>query len=271
MTDSNAIRSHDAVNTSVYHNPRVYALYSGRHSLTPDELVVSLRFHHYWLGRNVLDIGVGAGRTTAQLAPFCRHYQGIDYSPVMVNALRRRKPQIQIDLADMRDLSNFADASFDFIFAPNNVLDAVAHQGRIETLSECHRLLRPAGLLAASSHNLDWIEAGKPPRAEWSSKPIEQLRLLFALTRCWRNYLRLKPRCGLRTGYAIWTDSGHDHGLLHYYISEPAQRAQFLDLGFELLASFDHTGAEVTRNSPTGHTPHLMYVARKQAPLAPSG
>ncbi len=262
--ESREPRPHDAVNGRVYLAPDIYRRYQSRRALTPAEMSALLRFHRAWVGKDVLDIGVGTGRTTAWLAPYCRRYEAIDYSPVMVRIMRRSRPAIPVHLADMRDMSLFGDGRFDMIIAPDNVLDSAAHAGRLRTLSECVRLLRPGGLLVASSHNLQWHHAGKPPRYEWSGNPVTQLRLLRLLARRWRNYLRLRPRCGRRGDHAVYTDIGHDYALLHYYIDQHSQRDQLAAFGLQVLAVLDQSGAELSPESDSRHSPHLMYVASKQ-------
>ncbi|MGB8635175.1 MAG: class I SAM-dependent methyltransferase [Rhodanobacteraceae bacterium] len=259
-------RPHDAVNGRVYRAPGVYRRYQARHALAPAEMKVLLRFHRAWVGKDVLDIGVGTGRTTAWLAPFCRRYEAIDYSPVMVGIMRRSRPDIRVHLADMRDMSVFEDASFDMIFAPDNVLDAAAQAGRLQTLGECLRVLRPGGLLIASSHNLEWYQAGRPPRSEWSRNPVRQLKMLRLIARRWRNYLRLRPRCGLRDDHAVYTDIGHDYALLHYYIDQQSQRKQFAAAGFHVRAVLDQSGTELSPDSDSRQSAHLMYVASSSAP-----
>src|SRR5438093_6699515 len=139
------------VNAHVYHAAGVEREYQSR-ELTRVEVVALLRYHAAFAQREVLDIGVGTGRTSLYLAPLARRYEAIDYSPVMVRYLQQAMPQISVRQADMRELSGFADAGFDFLFATNNVIDAVGHDDRMRALHEAFRVLRPGGVLMFSTH-----------------------------------------------------------------------------------------------------------------------
>ena len=48
------------------------------------------------LDGDVLDLGIGAGRTTSILAPIARSYVGSDYSPGMVAAARAAHPDVDL-------------------------------------------------------------------------------------------------------------------------------------------------------------------------------
>lgn len=61
--------------------------------------------------RPILDIGVGAGRTTGLLRAISRDYIGIDDTPEMVDICRARHPEAQISLMDARNLGRFDDVA----------------------------------------------------------------------------------------------------------------------------------------------------------------
>lgn len=102
-------------------------------------------------GMDVLDLGVGAGRTTPHLRRLGGRYVGIDVEPAMVAACRERFPDADVRVGDAADLSAFADASFDAVVFSFNGLDYVAR--RAACLAECHRVLRRGGVLLLSRHN----------------------------------------------------------------------------------------------------------------------
>lgn len=144
----------DAINTRVYQHVGIERQYRDD-SLWRAEGIALLKYQSAFADWYVLDIGVGTGRTTFYLAPLARRYQAIDYSPEMVRCFEQTRPGISIALADMRDMSQFPDADFDFVLASNNVFDATGHEDRLRTLHEIHRLLRPGGVLMFTSHNRD--------------------------------------------------------------------------------------------------------------------
>jgi len=77
-------------NHQVYERNDVAAHYAGLDHLTPCE---QLLFDTYVpLGGEVLDLGVGGGRTTPYLANRASRYVGIDYSAAMIKACRTKFP-----------------------------------------------------------------------------------------------------------------------------------------------------------------------------------
>jgi len=75
----------------------------------------------------------------------------------MVDAAKDRYPDREFRQVDARDLSAFADESFDFVLFSYNGLDCVGHADRLQVLAEVHRVVRPGGVFMFSSHNMDWV------------------------------------------------------------------------------------------------------------------
>ena len=135
-----------------YRGPELISHYASLDYLTPCERFL---FDIYIKpGAAILDIGVGGGRTTPQLASKASHYVGIDNSEEMIDACRHKFPALQFLVADASDLSAFDDASFDAIVIAFNGLDCLfPDKKRWQCLQECNRLLRKGGVLVFSSHN----------------------------------------------------------------------------------------------------------------------
>ena len=74
----------------VYESRSVVQTYTDLHELQPAERAVLEALRHRLESMDMLDIGVGAGRTTVSFAPLVRRYVGVDYSRAMVEACRRR-------------------------------------------------------------------------------------------------------------------------------------------------------------------------------------
>ncbi|HEX5960704.1 MAG TPA: class I SAM-dependent methyltransferase [Rhodanobacteraceae bacterium] len=252
------------INARIYHSAGIGREYAND-LLMRAEAVALLSHQPAFAHKDVLDIGVGTGRTAIYLAPIANHYEAIDYSPVMVREFRDNLPGIPVTLADMRDLSQFADAGFDFVLASNNVFDAIGHEDRLQTLRECHRVLRPGGMLMFSSHNADARGARRALAIELSRNPVTQAQLLAHWCLALVNHARLRHQQVFTDTYAIINDSAHDCGLLHYYIGPGHQRQQLRDEGFEPLEVFDRFGAPVPPGAPTAHSQWLLYVARRLA------
>ena len=252
----------DAINARVYRRAGIERQYLDD-TLWRAEGIALLKYQPAFAGKDVLDIGVGTGRTTVYLAPLARRYQAIDYSPEMVRCFEQTCPGIPIALADMRDMSRFRDSEFDFVLASNNVFDATGHEDRLRTLHEIHRLLRPGGMLMFTSHNRDRKGAAHWPRLELSRNPVTQVLLAGHWCKALVNHIRLRKFQMFAEDYAILNDPAHDCALLHYYIGSTAQRKQLGEQGFELLEILDCLGDSVAPDSLAEHSHWLLYVVRR--------
>ncbi len=109
---------------------------------------------HFAPASRILDIGCGTGRTTAILKDRGFNVVGMDYSAAMIAKARAQRPDITYDVMDASALS-YADASFDNAFFSYNGLGFVYPEAaRLKALSEIHRILKPGGIFAYSSHRL---------------------------------------------------------------------------------------------------------------------
>jgi ubiquinone/menaquinone biosynthesis C-methylase UbiE len=139
-------------NLTVYRSPAVVAEYAEFDELSLAELWI---FEKYLKpGSRLLDLGVGAGRTTPYLSARASKYVGLDYSKEMIAACRAKYPALEFCVADASDLSLFADASFDaVVFSFNGIDYLVPDHKRQQCLKEMHRVLAPGGVLIFSTHN----------------------------------------------------------------------------------------------------------------------
>ncbi len=253
----------DEANRRVYHSPRVEREYHSW-NLTRCEALTLLKYQPAFAGRDVLDLGVGTGRTAIYLAPLANRYEAIDYSPVMVQRTRANLPEVSVRLGDLRDLSAFDDASFNMVFALNNVVDAVSHEDRARSLTEAHRVLRGGGLLMFSSHNRLYRYAQRGPRLDWSRNPVNQAMLFISWVRRVNNNWRNRHSHRFEADYALLSDLGHDYACLHYYIDQTVQRQRLEAHGFRTLEVIDHLGCSVAEDDPACASPCLMYVAERK-------
>lgn len=252
----------DTINARVYHRRDVLDYYRDD-TLAREDGVALLKYQPAFAGKDVLDIGAGTGRTAIYLAPLARRYQAIDYSPVMVREFECALPGVAVALADMRDLSRFPDEDFDFVLASNNVFDAVDHEGRLRTLREVHRVLRPGGTLMFSGHNRNARNLLHGPRLEFVRNPVTQLKLVVHWIIALSNHARLQRMQTFSEDYAIINDQAHDCGLLQYYIGPDEQKRQLADQGFELLETLDRFGVSQAPGEHAAHSRRLLYVARR--------
>jgi SAM-dependent methyltransferase len=249
-------------NGAYYHSPVVLRT-PPKEGLDPQEIVTLLKYQAHIVGRDVLDIGIGNGRTAQVLAVLARYYVAIDYAPLVVAEARRTMPHLQVHLEDMRDLARWTEGALDFVFGPNNVIDAVSHDDRLKTLREARRVLRAGGLLVFSSHNRCYFEAESGPRLRFSRNPVTFLWRLLGYLRSLRRHRRMKAMRRYTEDYALLDDCGPNHALLHYHIDRTAQQRQLEAAGFELVEVLDKGGTTVARGEMAPESSCLMYVARK--------
>jgi SAM-dependent methyltransferase len=253
---------HDRLAVRVYRS-RLATIFYRSAAATPAEAKVLAVHSANVDDRDVLDIGVGTGRTTAFLASRASRYEGIDYSTAMLETCRKAHPDTSVRLADMRDLGCFPDANFDFLLASNNVLDAVSHEDRLVALREWHRVLRPGAILAFSTHNRNWQHAGHGPVLRRSRNPIRQLLEAGAYVLGVLNHRRIGPLRAETPDYAVFNDAGHQFALLHYYVERSTQCVQLARIGFEVTEVIDERGDVLEEGRSDAHSASLMYVARR--------
>jgi SAM-dependent methyltransferase len=139
-------------NLAAYNDPKVAAHYAGLQYLSACERRL---FDQYLRnGMSILDLGVGGGRTTPYLANIASSYVGADYSDEMIRSCSAKFPKLKFLVVDASDLSAFGDEHLDAIILAFNAIDyVIPDEQRARCLGECHRCLRPGGLLIFSSHN----------------------------------------------------------------------------------------------------------------------
>lgn len=252
----------EIINRTVYQRSGVERAY-WQETLTPVETAALLRYQPFFFDRDVLDVGVGTGRTTRYLAPLARRYLGIDYSEPMLQKARARNPGAAFRLLDMLELAVLGSDEFDFVFAPNNVIDAASETGRDQVLSGFHAVLRAGGILMFSSHNLRYGSAFGGPHFEPSPNPIRFARNLQQYARQMVNHRRVGRFRRVESDHAILNDSGHDYSLLHYYIDRSGCEQQLRHAGFRLLTILDSSGAVLADEGMGEGSSSLMYVAQR--------
>jgi len=223
-------------------------------ALMPAERAVLARLADRLPAIDMLDLGIGTGRTGWTFAPLVRSYVGLDYSPRMIEAARRRlgnDPNVELLAGDARDLSPIT-GEFDFILFSFNGIDAVSPEDRLRVLDQVRAKLRPGGFFLFSTHSLGTL-------------PFDEKRELsprFAGSRAYRAYAALKGiqyarrirrvngeidlDAARKRGWAVIPAMGHDFRIHDYYVDPVFQVDQLREHGLEVVSVYDGEGTEVT-------------------------
>lgn len=250
-------------NLALYSRGRIARHYARRGNLFPAEQKIIDRVTPWCVGRPILDVGVGGGRTTPHMVKLSQNYTGIDYSLKMVELCRRRFQGVRFEHADARRLDNYPEDYFAFVLFSFNGLDYVSHQDRITILGELRRILSDGGMLAFSTHNR-WWEGGSrfDPRTILTGNPLKFIsRAINYPIKVW-NYSRIHHLEREEKEYSLRVGRAFNYSLLTYHIYPSIQKRQLEEMGFELLSIFDMEGNEISVNYKNSG-PWLHYLARK--------
>jgi SAM-dependent methyltransferase len=252
------------INRSWYSRWPAVAASASEDTLEPALVLILLTYRDSILGQPILDIGVGAGRTTLYMSRLTSEYVGIDNSEAMVAYARARFPGIRLDVGDARDLGRFVDESFRLALFSRNGIDALDHEGRLRALEETARVLQPGGLFAFSSHNRNHANGRGRPRLAWKGNPLTLAADVADWMRDMRNHARVGRHEYDGADYAIVNDAAHHYALLHYCVSKEEQRRQLDQVGLTVVDMFDAWANPLAEHSDDAASPSVWYVARKQ-------
>lgn len=223
-------------------------------------------------GARILDVGVGAGRTSWLVGLLTNDYIGIDYTPAMVDVARQNCPWADIRLGDATSL-DFDDDSFDLVFFSNAGIDSLGHQERSGALSEFARVLRPGGLLLYSTLNRSgpFFGAHPGPNHAPGKLPTPYRLGRFAARAALQPSAHLAGFRNVRRHAKLFEDHGdwaidtiptHAWSLVVHYITTAGARAEVAAHGFESTALLDQYGDPVEDNGPASGSAWFYVVTR---------
>jgi SAM-dependent methyltransferase len=244
-------------NRVVFNAPGVVDHYANATSLTEVEQEL---FSSFIPGNSdILDLGVGGGRTTPFLSTVARSYVGVDYSEPMILRCRERFPELEFHVLDASDLSRFSDGSFDVVVFSFNGIDYIyPYAARLSCLKEVLRVLRPGGIFIFSGHNSRCISILPSLAGADVGRKVWRILRSAALTAVRVPALLFQSAFYSGSGYV----NDPVHGGLHTYVSTPELVEE------ELAASSFQLLKVVSDEPPRSAAPLLSrwfyYVARAE-------
>ena len=275
----------DRANKLVWGSRDVVELFAEREGFSSDaEAYVMRRVAAAVNGGPILDVGVGGGRTVGFLRSVSADYVAIDYVDELVSATRNRHPGIRVEHMDARDLSAFADGAFALVVFSRNGIDGLTHVDRRRALGEIHRVLRPGGLLAYSTHNLDYRSPARlrsriDPR-QLVKRPGYAARRIARLPRTILEYRRLRAMGASGEGWASFATLGYGRPVIWHRVTLAEAVRELRDSGFAAVELYESSGLAATidvasatppaagQTVDASELPTLHLVAHKLRPCA---
>jgi SAM-dependent methyltransferase len=236
-------------NIDTYESSRSVRSYAGFDELFPAEVEIAARYERQFSGA-VLDIAVGAGRTTRALLPRAERYVGFDLSAGMLDLAKCNFPDADLRQLDMRETPyEFAGERFDAILISFNGIDYISWEDRNALLVALREMLTKDGVLAFSTHDLAAVNENRvfrirddlrPAWRELRSRPIvgakKLVKLPFWMGHAFLNHLKNRPLEKIYDGFAYVNDGGLNYGLLTCYVSTGRQIAVLEAAGYQNIA-----------------------------------
>jgi SAM-dependent methyltransferase len=230
------------------------AHYARLEGLTSCETALVQR--HLHPGTDILDLGVGGGRTTGPLMSLARRYVGVDNAPEMIQTCRARFPGAEFDVDDAARLDRFDDDSFDAVVFSFNGIDYLhPDRARHECVRASARILRPGGVFIFSSH---------APRGVLTFADVRGVIWWRALRRQAKAVLLSLLRLIRAAQGPLWTGAGYvvdaEHGGLFTHVATPRRVRRELEAhGFQHLQTLPST---FPRHRPGVMVPWYYYAFR---------
>jgi SAM-dependent methyltransferase len=243
---------------------RLAPSYADRAGLMPPERELLRRLYGRLHLFDMLDLGIGAGRTSEIFEPLVRTYVGIDFSARMIAEARRRvgtSTEAVLEVADARDLARWHGRGFDLVLFSFNGIDTVEEEEREHVLAEVRSVISPDGTFAFSTHSLNALPLPARPRRPSLQDPIRStVRSLQRAVRLAALNRTLDLGGARARGWIRIRDGAHDFANFQTTYVEPAyQLRQLHAAGFAVLDVLDSLGVSVDPMRP-GTEAHLFYI-----------
>ena len=257
-----------SVNKALYDSEEIVNLFIPYCDLQKPENTILSEFREKLPNMKMLDIGVGAGRTTVHFARLAKEYIGIDCANNMIKAAQKKfqdyPKKISFATIDASNMALFKDNYFDFILFSWCGIDYAEHDNRLKILTEIHRVLKPGGSFAFQTHNLTYqvkncsIKLSKNPFI--LSQRINRLLQMRMLNK--KDTWKAIRKTGKKP-YIIFRDETHNFRMTTYIISPAEQIKQLTHLGFSETKILDLQNGKEILNPANMVDPWLYFLTTK--------
>jgi ubiquinone/menaquinone biosynthesis C-methylase UbiE len=255
-------------NKRVYESQDVITFYIDQNDLQKPEATILEELRNELPNMKMLDIGVGAGRTTTHFAGIAKEYLGIDYSSNMINAciekFRNYPGKISFRTADARTMKLFKDNSFDFVLFSFNGIDYMDHEERTKALLEIRRIISKGGYFCFSTHNLNFllkkcsIQLSKDP-AKFASRASQLLQMRLLNTKeAWQTI----RNSSINAKHTMVNDGAMDFRLKTYYITPMEQLRQLTELGYANTKMYSLSNGREIKNPDNSVDNWIYYLSQ---------
>lgn len=243
-----------------FNSPTEVSVFRAADGLQPAEQAIADALRARLPKMDMLDVGVGAGRTTGPFASLVKRYVGIDYAPAMIESCRNRFPELEFAVGNASAMPEFERESFDFVLFSYNGLDCISEKGRQKALEEFRRVLRPGGYLAFSSHNMNFLPRFAQFRLSTNPRRMAGSLRRWFLFRLHNRGLRLRSTnaCAVYEGY-------NRYSVAMFYIQANHQVSILKSMGMEVVSVFPKDSSEPAdmTNLQAIQVPWIYYLCRK--------
>jgi len=263
----------------LYNSESISDEYAKRDYLEGAESAIIKKFGSKFKEMNMLDMGVGGGRTTKYFAPLAKSYIGADYAPNMIAKCKvKYRGKYCFMESDVRSMNMFGSNMFDFVLFSYNGIDSFSHEDRLIALKEIRRILKNNGYFYFSSHNLNWVNLSDIFNLKLSEISANKkndsgnfIRLLGNNIKSGFKKLRLNIlNRNLHRKDFVQHLKEKQRGLIYdnslngkasvYYITRAEQIRQLEDAGFKNITTYSRNGASTENEEKLNKDGWIYYL-----------
>lgn len=234
-------------NQQIYESKKVVRNYKGLNKIFPAEKVLLDMIVRKPDKETMLDLGIGAGRTTYHFASIFSKYIGVDFSAGMIEASADRfkeRSNAEFIRSDVTSLPPLSIDKFDLILYSLNGIDYLRNlDERVKLFSKIYALLKNDGVFAFSAHNTKAIT--RLYTFQWPRRNPYRIITEYIKQKKLRKING--PVSGfLNKDFFQLYDGGEYFRALTSYISPELQLKQLKEAGFKRIQTIGIKGNELS-------------------------